>query len=121
MASESARTETLDVAIIGAGLCGLQLATLLQTSGRRCAIFEARMRVGGRILTLADGAIDLGPTWFWPRTQPRMTQLVATLGLSSFAQHDDGRVLFLDASADTPRTVAAAELHGGAQRNSSRC
>ena len=117
MASDNnTSAETLDVAIIGAGLCGLQLATLLQPSGRRCAIFEARMRVGGRILTLADGAIDLGPTWFWPRTQPRMTQLVAALGLSSFAQHDDGRVLFLDASADAPRTVAAADLHGGAQR-----
>lgn len=116
MASQNTRAEMLDVAIIGAGLCGLQLATLLQPSGRRCVVFEARMRVGGRILTLADGAIDLGPTWFWPRNQPRMTQLVAALGLASFAQHDDGRALFLDASADAPRTVAAADLHGGAQR-----
>ena len=116
MILESDPTEMLDVAIIGAGLCGLQLATLLQPSGRRCAVFEARPRVGGRILTLSDGAIDLGPTWFWPRNQPRMTQLVATLGLACFAQHDDGRALFLDASTEVPRTVPAADLHGGAQR-----
>ena len=107
MILESDPTEMLDVAIIGAGLCGLQLATLLQPSGRRCAVFEARPRVGGRILTLSDGAIDLGPTWFWPRNQPRMTQLVATLGLACFAQHDDGRALFLDASTEVPRTVPA--------------
>lgn len=116
MASGTAETGTLDVAIIGAGLCGLRLATLLQPSGARIGVFEARARSGGRVLTVADGAIDLGPTWFWPRNQPRMTQLVAELGLPGVLQHDDGRALYHDRADQPPRTVAAADLHGGAQR-----
>lgn len=116
MTPVDADAETLDVAIIGAGLCGLQLATLLQPAGGRLAVFEARARIGGRILTVAGGALDLGPTWFWPRTQPRMTQLVAELGLPSIRQHDDGRALYHDQADQPPRTVAAADLHGGAQR-----
>ena len=42
MILESDPTEMLDVAIIGAGLCGLQLATLLQPSGRRATPLRGR-------------------------------------------------------------------------------
>jgi monoamine oxidase len=125
----------LDVAIVGGGLCGLALAHSLQARGRDWRLFEARGRLGGRALTVraADGTpIDLGATWFWPATQPAITRLVADLGLTSFEQLDDGRVLHLSdpnrapqAVALTPQMVPAADasapatpgaVHGGARR-----
>ena len=125
----------LDVAIVGGGLCGLALARSLQARGRDWRLLEARPRLGGRVLTAKarDGTpIDLGPTWFWPRTQPAITRLVADLGLTSFPQHDDGRVLHLSDPNRAPQSVALTEqlqpaadptapatpaaVHGGAWR-----
>jgi len=125
----------LDVAIIGGGLCGLALAHSLQARGRDWRLFEARERLGGRVLTVKarDGTpIDLGATWFWPRTQPAITRLVADLGLTSFDQLDDGRVLHLSDPNRMPQAVAltdrlvpaesasvpasAGAVHGGARR-----
>lgn len=106
----------LDVAIIGAGLCGLRLAGLLRAAGRRPVIFEARTRLGGRVLSVGDAALDLGPTWFWPDTQPRILRLLDELGLRHFAQHDDGRVLRLDDPNRAPDEQPFPGLHGGARR-----
>ena len=59
-----------DVAIVGAGLCGLALARGLVARGLDVQVIEARQRLGGRVLTVhceATGqALDLGPAWFWP-------------------------------------------------------
>ena len=52
-------------------------------------LYEARERLGGRILsqpTQAGGRVDLGPTWFWPETQPSITRLIEDLGLPTQAQ-----------------------------------
>lgn len=110
----------LDTVIVGGGLCGLALANQLQQQGKRFAVYEARARLGGRILSVpcatAGTTLDLGPTWFWPDTQPRMTQLVAALGLAHFPQHDDGTALTLDDHEQPPKPVATPDLHGGAQR-----
>lgn len=125
----------LDVAIIGGGLCGLALAHSLQARGRDWRLFEARERLGGRIKTARSAAgvpVDLGATWFWPATQPAITRLVADLGLTSFEQPDDGRVLHLSDPNRAPQTVALTEqmvpaadpsvaatpgaVHGGARR-----
>lgn len=125
----------LDVAIIGGGLCGLALAHSLQARGRDWRLFEARERLGGRVLTAraSDGTpVDLGATWFWPATQPAIARLVADLGLASFEQPDDGRVLHLSDPNRAPQTVALTgqlapaddpsvparpgAVHGGAQR-----
>lgn len=125
----------LDVAIIGGGLCGLALAHSLQARGCDWRLFEARERLGGRALTLhsSDGTpVDLGATWFWPATQPAITRLVADLGLASFDQHDDGRVLHLSDPNRAPQSVALTQhmlpaadaswpatpgaVHGGARR-----
>ena len=69
-----------DVAIVGAGLCGLALARVLTARGLRVQVLEARSRLGGRVLTAqceATGqALDLGPTWFWPETEPRIAALL---------------------------------------------
>lgn len=91
---------TTQVAILGGGLAGLNAARLLQRAGVDFHLFEARDRLGGRILTVdaaglpdAEG-FDLGPSWFWPDMQPAIGALVGELGLDSFAQHGEGAVVF---------------------------
>jgi len=123
----------LDVAIVGGGLCGLALAHGLAARRLSFRLFEARERLGGRILsvpTAQGGRVDLGATWFWPETQPSITRLVEDLGLPAQAQLDDGRVLSLtdpnqpaQRLAVTPEYEGSASapaqpgrLHGGAQR-----
>lgn len=128
----------LDVAIVGGGVCGLALAHSLQARHVDWRLFEARPRLGGRVLTATSASgtpLDLGPTWYWPGHQPSIARLVADLGLTSFAQNDDGRVLHLSDPAAAPQTVAvntqsqlapertglaagesAGSVHGGALR-----
>jgi|GEM_PF-5634113 len=50
------------IAIIGAGVSGLYAASLLIEKGYDVTVFEARDRIGGRVLN-HDG-FDLGPTWY---------------------------------------------------------
>jgi len=60
----SSLSKPYDVAIIGAGVAGLQAAHRLARTGARIVVLEARDRVGGRIDTRAEPdwpvAIDLG-------------------------------------------------------------
>lgn len=110
----------LDTLVIGAGLCGLDIACRLTAAGRDVLLLEARDRAGGRIETVAadaDGvALDLGPAWFWPATQPRMEAMVRMLGLRAFAQHDDGLLLHLPQADGNPEVLAQRRVHEGAQR-----
>lgn len=79
-----------DVVVIGAGMAGLTAARDLISAGRSVAVYEARERVGGRLLSLDDaGAVDLGATWFWPG-EPAVQALVAELDVPVFAQALDG-------------------------------
>jgi monoamine oxidase len=48
------RTGPLDVAVIGAGVAGLAAAGELRRQGFQVAVYEARDRIGGRILTHRD-------------------------------------------------------------------
>ncbi|WP_234414051.1 FAD-dependent oxidoreductase [Ideonella sp. A 288] len=122
-----------EVAIVGGGVCGLALAHSLQARQVDWALFEARDRLGGRVLTQASQrglALDLGPSWFWPDTQPSMARLVEDLDLAWVDQPDDGRVLWLDDPHGAPRVMAVdgmgraveggparpGALHGGARR-----
>lgn len=109
----------LDVAIIGGGLSGLALARKLHQRGRDIAVFEARDRLGGRILTVARGAgagFDLGPTWFWPKTQPLIANLVKELELPDFAQFDEGAVLHLREAEKSAERIADKRLYDDARR-----
>lgn len=78
--------------IIGGGLSGLYTAYLLEQLGKEYILLEGRARLGGRIYT--EDKFDMGPSWFWPDTHPRITQLIDDLHLSVFPQHDKGAFLF---------------------------
>lgn len=110
----------LEIAIVGGGLCGLALARRLHGAGHKVALFEARQRLGGRIVTArspANGlALDLGPSWVWPDTQPRLAGLTAELGLSLFPQHDEGATLVLNDPDKTPARQDSDGVHGSAHR-----
>ena len=54
--------EYAPIAIIGAGLAGLTAAFRLMQSGHHVEVFEARERLGGRVLTvpLGDSYVEMG-------------------------------------------------------------
>jgi monoamine oxidase len=109
----------LDTAIVGGGLCGVVLARSQHRQGRAVGLFEARERLGGRILSVSAGsglAMDLGPTWFWPDTQPLVKSLVAELELADIPQHDDGSMLHLNDPDKTPELIVGKKVHEGARR-----
>ncbi len=91
------------IAIIGAGVSGLYAAIQLHQKGYDVTVFEARDRVGGRILT--KEGFDLGPTWYWPDTEKTISELVDTLGLESFVQHTTGHMVL------ERQTTTAPERH----------
>lgn len=99
------------VAIIGGGLAGLHAAYLMHRAGVSFQLFEARDRLGGRILTVNEAGrpdqvgFDLGPSWFWPDTQPNLRDLVDELCLGTFAQHTDGDMLYERGLRERPHRV----------------
>lgn len=109
----------LDVAIVGGGLSGLALARKLHRRGRDFGLFEARDRIGGRILTVPGrygGGLDLGAGWFWPQTQPLVAGLVKELGLADYLQHDEGVVLHMRDPDKKAERIDDRRLYDGAQR-----
>jgi len=90
----------IQVAVVGGGVSGLNVARSLAAAGVSFELFEARDRLGGRVLTVdGDGApsgdgFDLGPSWVWPRLQPAVAELIAELELPTFPQSSDGDVIF---------------------------
>jgi monoamine oxidase len=85
-----------DVVVVGAGLAGLAVAASLHEHGVDVRSFEARQRVGGRLLSSAphgERRLDLGATWFWPNER-RVRSLVAELGVGVFSEHPIGDALY---------------------------
>lgn len=80
-----------DIIIVGAGIAGLHLATLLQARNADFRLIETRPRVGGRVLT--ERGLDLGPSWFWPQ-QSKIVATVQRHGLQVFQQHDSGDLIY---------------------------
>ncbi|WP_336715570.1 flavin monoamine oxidase family protein [Arthrobacter sp. USHLN218] len=105
--------DRVQVAVIGGGISGLNLARRLSAAGVSFELFEARDRLGGRVLTVngegapSDDGYDLGPSWFWPRLQPALAELVEELGLASFGQSSDGDVIFERMSREPAQSYSA--------------
>jgi monoamine oxidase len=98
----------------------LALARDLAAAGVSFALYEARGRLGGRVLSVPDETsgmrVDLGPTWYWPDTQPTIVALVEELGLRHFEQHDPGTAMLLADGERKPETRTTSNLHSGARR-----
>jgi monoamine oxidase len=102
-----------DIAVIGGGVAGLTAAWQLAAAGRQVTLFEARSRLGGRVLTAPAAPLpdrpwlDLGPAWFWPH-QPHIRALVAELNLAVFAQHQSGMARYDGGGGRTPESFDAS-------------
>ena len=109
----------LEIAIVGGGMSGLALGVRLQEKAKDFALFEARGRLGGRVLSrpFASTGIeaDLGATWIWPAREPSIVALIDTLGLDIVPQPDDGQVLEL-ADPDKQPVQMSQSIHHGAYR-----
>ncbi|MGV3614061.1 MAG: flavin monoamine oxidase family protein [Fimbriimonas sp.] len=109
------------VAIVGGGLAGLHAASLLQAEGVEFLLIEGRAYLGGRILSVDETqrigeGFDLGPSWFWPDSQPRMAHLVRKLGLSTIPQNSVGDVVFERMSREKPQRYRAEQAATGSVR-----
>jgi monoamine oxidase len=99
----------VQVAVVGGGLAGLVAASRLHKAGVDFRLFEARDRLGGRILSAdirgvpSNDGFDVGPSWFWPDMQPDFEEFVRALGLSIFPQHEEGDVIIDRYALDAPR------------------
>ena len=90
-----------DFAVVGAGLAGLRTAADLAAAGASVTVFEARDRVGGRVLSAprngADTApqlvLDLGAQWVGPG-QTEILGLIDELGLHVVPTAVPGRAIW---------------------------
>ncbi len=112
-----------DVAVVGAGISGLAVARELVRAGRSVAVFEARDRVGGRLLSprleSIGARVDVGATWYWPGER-RVAQLVHELAIATHDQFIAGDAMYHDRPQSqrihgNPIDVAAYRFTNGAQ------
>ncbi len=110
-------TEKVDTLIIGAGLSGIYAAYLLSQRNESVVVLEARERIGGRILSVNHQGFfsDLGPSWYWPAINPKMVQLIQTLGLDGYRQFESGTGRF-QGSDGAVRTVRGYAMEPHAWR-----
>ncbi|WP_436884119.1 flavin monoamine oxidase family protein [Mammaliicoccus sciuri] len=84
------------IIIIGGGIAGIRLASLLQKENIPYKILEAREYLGGRVLTQIEDEknyFDLGPTLYWPEKEPTITQLIKDLNIPTMEQFNNGKSL----------------------------
>lgn len=113
--------EKVDTLIIGGGLSGIYAAALLAETQTSFVLLEARSRVGGRILSPSHQGFftDMGPSWYWPVINPRVSALAGMLRLTGFPQFETGQARFQarDGHVETvdgyPMAPPAWRLRGG--------
>ncbi|WP_232495366.1 flavin monoamine oxidase family protein [Novosphingobium kaempferiae] len=86
-----AAVEKCDVVVIGAGLAGLNAATILTDLGAKVMVLEAQDKPGGRLHTLrtADGYFDCGATTIGPE-YGRVRGLAERFGVALVPPHRRG-------------------------------
>ncbi|EUC41817.1 hypothetical protein COCMIDRAFT_40065 [Bipolaris oryzae ATCC 44560] len=96
--------ESVDVAVIGAGLAGLTAARDLLKAGKSVVVLEGRDRVGGKVYNkpLKNGGVtEVGAEFVGP-TQDKVLQMIADLGLETFDTYAEGKtVLYLNGTKST--------------------
>jgi monoamine oxidase len=109
-ARDTAPTDVVDIAIIGAGLAGLTAARDLERAGcESFVVLEARDRVGGRTLNhdLGDGHIsEVGGQWIGPG-QTAVADLARELQVGTFQSYYAGKTVFVAGDGRV-----ATDLHG---------
>lgn len=95
---------TVDVAIVGAGPCGLSAARKLKAAGKSFVVVEARDRVGGRTRSdVMDGAwYEIGGQWVSP-DQTELIALIKELGLETFQRYREGDSIYLGMDGEVKR------------------
>lgn len=81
-----------DVAVIGAGMCGIIAARDLVRAGKSVIIVEAKEKIGGRMNTFVDkdgSVLEFGATWIGPG-QENMIKLCREHGVATFPQPFEG-------------------------------
>lgn len=89
-----------DFVVVGAGLAGLETALALSAAGANVSVFEARDRVGGRVVSAPRPSdetpalvLDMGAQWVGPG-QTRMLGLIAELDLHLITERRPGLALW---------------------------
>lgn len=95
------------IVILGGGLSGLTLAYRLKMSGLSPIIFEARNRLGGRILTSGGDSkvpIDMGATWLGTKHRA-LVELLQELKLDMQEQYMGKQAFYEPISTGPPQLV----------------
>jgi monoamine oxidase len=108
--SSASADASTDVIVVGAGFAGLSAARTLVAAGASVRLLEARDRVGGRVLneSIGDGKIVEAGGEFAGKTQTRLLELAAAVGVDTFPVYNSGRnLLFYDGQMRTYATTDA--------------
>lgn len=106
------------VLIIGGGVSGLRIGSLLSKENISFKILESRGRVGGRVLThnQDNNYFDLGPTWFWPETEKTITNLISELNIPTIEQYNEGNSLLELSKSEKPKYIESKKLNNKSRR-----
>ncbi|OZC83377.1 amine oxidase [Rhodococcus sp. 06-418-5] len=109
----------VDTLVVGAGISGLVVATLLHRAGQRVVVLEARDRVGGRVRTLRtdEGTLDVGASWIHGTDDNPLADAVNAFGMRTVeftvgSYQPDGRPIAYYSPTGTRLSDAAAAQFG---------